>query len=187
MWLPHWPWCRGCNKTVWLKANQSHTAKPLRTFWRNLHVYLFLTVYITKQHMWCLMWVSDKTMTSTWYQILPAVAKQHPPPTSHLVSLDNLGNMAVSSLAQRKLINFSHDPPLKKNLVKTLSEQIFVNERRERERVGTDRPRNTESVGAHIFVMHALSKLKLKKAYTESKPSVMKPIANLQKRCFLLS
>lgn len=73
--------------------------------------------------------VSWGPLIRQWLQrdpVLPAVAKQHPPPTSHSVSLDNLGNTAVSSLAQRKLINFSHSLPLSGGKAQCT---IFVNER----------------------------------------------------------
>lgn len=48
-------------------------------------------------------------MTSTWSQILPAVAKQHPPPTSRSASLDDVLDTSDASLAKRKLINFAPD------------------------------------------------------------------------------
>lgn len=79
--------------------------------------------------------VSWGPLIRQWLQhdpVLPAVAKQHPPPTSHSVSLDNLGNTAVSSLAQRKLINFSHSLPLSEKRGKKLSLQfLWMREREE--------------------------------------------------------
>lgn len=53
----------------------------------------------------------DKTMGSTWSEILPAVAKQHPPPTSPSAPLVSWKNAHSTQLAGRKLINFSQDLP----------------------------------------------------------------------------
>lgn len=50
-------------------------------------------------------------MGPTWSEILPAVAKQHPPPTSRSVPLVSRKNAQGALLAQRKLINFSQDLP----------------------------------------------------------------------------
>lgn len=50
-------------------------------------------------------------MGSTWSEILPAVAKQHPPPTSPSAPLVSWKNAHSTQLAGRKLINFSQDLP----------------------------------------------------------------------------
>lgn len=95
--------------------------------------------------------VSWGPLIRQWLQrdpVLPAVAKQHPPPTSHSVSLDNLGNTAVSSLAQRKLINFSHSLPLSGGKAQCT---IFVNEREG----GTVAGWNKEGVSLLMFFFDA--------------------------------
>lgn len=50
-------------------------------------------------------------MGLTWFEILPAVAKQQPPPSSLPVPLVSRKNAHGASLVKRKLINFSQDLP----------------------------------------------------------------------------
>lgn len=89
----------------------------LTTLWRkSKEVFLssfFFWLLLSIQHVACNASHEgkDKTMGSTWSEILPAVAKQHPPPTSPSAPLVSWKNAHSTQLAGRKLINFSQDLP----------------------------------------------------------------------------
>lgn len=88
---------------------------------------------MTTHGMKCLSGKQDKTMGPTWSEILPAVAKQHPPPTSQSVPLVSRKNAQGALLDERKLINFSQGlPPRVRThslpLSHTHNEEILVNE-----------------------------------------------------------
>lgn len=70
-------------------------------------------------------------MGPTSSEILPAVAKQHPPPTSRSVPLVSKKNAHGASLVKRKLINFRQVlPPCvhAREHTHTHNEEILVNE-----------------------------------------------------------
>lgn len=122
---------------------QSHRSRTLGLLTHFIRASFFST-FISQNNACEVSW---GPLIRQWLQhdpVLPAVAKQHPPPTSHSVSLDNLGNTSVSSLAQKKLIHFSHSLPLSGGKAQCT---IFVNEREG----GTEAGWNTEGVSLLMF------------------------------------